>query len=291
MEGVSTGDARQPEGTAAQLELELELTRQNKLISELTAERDRLQSESSDLATNSLQITRLNKELKDLTALLNSEVLSRDDQISSLKMQLNTKERLYEELQKQFEELQKKATSDSQSGKSQAAELSECQKHLAEALEKLRQAELSGSQLKNLLDKRELQNTELKDDLEALKEQFADAQKLQKEDADGLQLKCLDLQDECEAAKQELRRLKKLVDNSYSAEELASSFNSTINSFNAQMNSTDSSISYIINSMDVDLKAQIVKNEKQQVRFITDLNSSSENAMSTIKISIRAIPK
>ena len=162
---------------------------------------------------------------------------------------------------------------------------------LEKQVEQLKQAEITGELVKKVSEKREQQNEELKAEVESLKIQLDAIEKLKKADADALQISCMELQDKNVLLDKELRILKRRVGTSYSAEELANSFNNTINSFNAQMNSADQSVTYIINSMDVDLKAQIVKDENNQVRFLTEMNSEGENAMSTLKITIRAVPK
>ncbi|MBO4399548.1 MAG: hypothetical protein J5795_05390 [Lachnospiraceae bacterium] len=162
---------------------------------------------------------------------------------------------------------------------------------LEEAVEQMRQAETTGELVRIVAERREKQNEELKAEIVSLKKQLEEVQRLSKADADAVQITCMNLQDQNAKMEQELRILKRRVGTSYTSEELANSFNETINSFNSRMNASDQSVNYIINSMDVDLKAQIVKDESGQVRFLTEVNSEGENAMSTLKITVRAVPK
>lgn len=92
--------------------------------------------------------------------------------------------------------------------------------------------------------------------------------------------------------KNELQRIKSKLKSSFTAEDMSGYLNTTIESFNNQVNTVDSSVNYVINEMDVDLKAQVFKDEQNGMMFSSaDLASKSEDTLSTIKFSIRAIPK
>ena len=164
-------------------------------------------------------------------------------------------------------------------------------KDLIAQLGESRQFETSAEQLKQIIASRDAEIKELKNQISILEDQYEKSKQLQKADADALKIKCMDLQDEIGVLKGKLNTLNCKYSTSYTAEELAESFNNTINSFNSQMNSADKSVNYVINSMDVDLKAQLVRDDNQRVSFVSDVNGNGDSAMSTVKITIRAIPK
>jgi len=94
------------------------------------------------------------------------------------------------------------------------------------------------------------------------------------------------------AAKNELELLRSKFKAAYSPEELSAYLGSAIESFNNQVNTVDPTVNYVINSMDIDLKTQVYKNDQSQVMFTpADIASKSENSLSSVKISIRAVPR
>ncbi len=124
-------------------------------------------------------------------------------------------------------------------------------------------------------------------DLEA---QIASLKEASKADDSGLRALVEQTQDSLAALQKKYNTLSAKMDGSYTAEELSQYFNRTIENFNTQLGSSNAAVQYIINSMDVDLKAQVVKNNGT-LRFLCDPAASGENLVSTIKISIRTIPK
>lgn len=93
-------------------------------------------------------------------------------------------------------------------------------------------------------------------------------------------------------AKMELDIIKTKIKNAYSAVEMSDYLNSTIESFNSQVNTVDNSVNYIINGMDVDLKAQVYRDELNNMLLSgPDIGSKNEDNMSSIKFSVRAVPK
>lgn len=111
-------------------------------------------------------------------------------------------------------------------------------------------------------------------------------------DLENLNRMIADYQFEKVTGANELNLLRSKFKAAYTAEELSGYLNSAIDSFNSQVNTVDSAVNYIINGMDLDLKAQVYKDEQSRMMFtVADLASKSENSLSTIKISIRAVPK
>lgn len=100
------------------------------------------------------------------------------------------------------------------------------------------------------------------------------------------------LQEKMTKYEEENQRLKKEVSTSYTPEELSTYFNQTIEVFNKNRQSDTDQAKYIINSMDVDLKTYIYADGQGKMRCSSPaLNTNSEEGLSSIKISIRAVPK
>lgn len=129
--------------------------------------------------------------------------------------------------------------------------------------------------------------------------------------------------EECKFAEQQLNMLLDQVDSSYSSEDISKFLNQMINDFNESTNSDNEYAKYVINSMDVDLKVRIYdesKYDKQKIlavkngetanensgkddvdngnvgekkfRFVAPkINETSEDSLSSIKITIQAVPK
>jgi len=111
-------------------------------------------------------------------------------------------------------------------------------------------------------------------------------------DLEQLRKLVTDYQLEKVTARNELELLRSKFKAAYSPEELSAYLGSAIESFNNQVNTTDPTVNYVINSMDVDLKTQVYKNDQSQVMFTpADIASKSENSLSSVKISIRAVPR
>lgn len=143
--------------------------------------------------------------------------------------------------------------------------------------------------IKSLLDLRDTQVETYKKTITALETQIAEMKKAQSTDTDGVRALLAKTQEEKLALEKKYALLSSKMEGSYTPDDLAAYFNKTISAFNAQMGDASKGVSYIINNMDVDLKAQIVKSAGE-LRLLCDPESGGENAMSTIKISIRAVP-
>ena len=101
-----------------------------------------------------------------------------------------------------------------------------------------------------------------------------------------------DYQFEKVATKNELELIRSKVKASYTAEDMSDYLNSTIESFNSQVNTVDSEVNYVINAMDIELKAQVYKDDQSRMMLSSaDIATKSDNSLSSIKFSIRAVPK
>ncbi|ETA80827.1 hypothetical protein [Youngiibacter fragilis] len=90
----------------------------------------------------------------------------------------------------------------------------------------------------------------------------------------------------------ELEILRKRFETSFSAEELSGYLNSAVDTFNMQENTSDPNVNYIINGLDLQLKAKLFKDDQDRMMLTgADVASKSENTISTLNISIRAVPK
>ncbi len=92
--------------------------------------------------------------------------------------------------------------------------------------------------------------------------------------------------------KAELDILRERFAASFSAEELSGYLNSAVDTFNRQENTSDPNVNYIINGLDLQLKAKLFKDDQDRMMLTgADISSKSENTISTLNISIRAVPK
>lgn len=90
----------------------------------------------------------------------------------------------------------------------------------------------------------------------------------------------------------ELDILRKRFASSFSAEELSGYLNNAVDTFNKQENSSDPNVNYIINGLDLQLKAKLYKDEQDRMMLTgADITSKSETTISTLNISIRAVPR
>lgn len=83
---------------------------------------------------------------------------------------------------------------------------------------------------------------------------------------------------------------------SYTTEDISSFLNKTINDFNTNTESDSDVAKYIINNMDVDLKVRVHNDDdgdgKQSFKFVApSINETGEDSLSSIKITIQAVPK
>jgi DNA repair exonuclease SbcCD ATPase subunit len=92
-------------------------------------------------------------------------------------------------------------------------------------------------------------------------------------------------------AKQELSVIKQRVDLSFTASELSGYITRAIDAFNGETNVEGSSVNYIINEMEIDFKASLSKNDTGEMTLSAPSLSGGGDTLSSVKFSIRAIPK
>ena len=81
------------------------------------------------------------------------------------------------------------------------------------------------------------------------------------------------------------------MDNRYTAEDISTYLGSIIDDFNTKANEGDSPVAYMVSNLDLELKAQVVKDGNEFKFMSADPESKSSDSMSTIKISVKAVPK
>lgn len=199
---------------------------------------------------------------------------------------------LIEEKYTKMKELDKKIIADKEAEiarlKKQVEEISLSENTDKEVIKELTNTKIQ-LQEANLLNNMNLQElVEIRSNL-AIKEE-----KLQKRNSEVENLNKIiaDYQFEKVAAKNELELLKSKIKTAFTADDMSGYLNSTIESFNSQVNTVDSSVNYIINGMDVELKTQVYKDDQSRMMLSSaDIASKNENSLSSIKFSIRAVPK
>lgn len=86
--------------------------------------------------------------------------------------------------------------------------------------------------------------------------------------------------------------LMKKMNTAYTAKDLSNYLNQVIREFNESSISDNGMATYVINNMDVDLKVRMYGDEKDQLRFSApSITETNEDSLSSIKITIQAIPK
>jgi uncharacterized protein (UPF0335 family) len=89
----------------------------------------------------------------------------------------------------------------------------------------------------------------------------------------------------------ELRTVKSKVNNRYSSDDVSEYIGDMIDNFNSKATVRDSPVGYMVSNVDLELKAQVVKEGEDFMFMSADPESKSADSMSTIKISVRAVPK
>ncbi|MBR4084868.1 MAG: hypothetical protein IKK33_11365 [Lachnospiraceae bacterium] len=91
---------------------------------------------------------------------------------------------------------------------------------------------------------------------------------------------------------EKLNALNKKITTSYSTQDIATYLNQIIKDFNQNTESDSEIASYVINNMDVDLKVRIYGDEENSLRFTApNITETSEDSLSSIKITVQAVPK
>lgn len=129
-----------------------------------------------------------------------------------------------------------------------------------------------------------LRNTEQK--LREMTQQYDALSRSQKADESALKTQVASLMTEKTTLQKDLNLQKERLNASFTSQELADYLNEAIVDFNNKMNQASENVFYTINTMDVNLKAQIVK-QNDKLGFITT-TTTGEAALSDIHFSIVA---
>lgn len=153
----------------------------------------------------------------------------------------------------------------------------------------------------NLLNRAESKIADRERDLVRIKEQLADKEKMVAQVRVLLESERLEKEQQLIAFKQqlaqyhnmasELKGLKEKVKTSYSTQDVSDYLGQIISAFNESTASDNQYAKYVINNMDVDLKVRVYGDEKDSLRFTApNVTETTEESLSSIKISIQAIP-
>jgi chromosome segregation ATPase len=97
-------------------------------------------------------------------------------------------------------------------------------------------------------------------------------------------------QQEKNLKEKELGALKSKLKATFTPEQMSQYFSNAIDKFNNQLNTSIPSLNYVIGEMDVELKTNITKDDSNDM-VMSAPDITNENNLSTIKFSIRAVPK
>jgi exonuclease VII small subunit len=89
----------------------------------------------------------------------------------------------------------------------------------------------------------------------------------------------------------DLNTVKAKVNNLYSSDDLSEYLTGIIGKFNSQNIEGDAPVAYMVSNVDLELKAQVVKDGNDFKFMSADPETKSADSMSTIKISVKAVPK
>ncbi len=257
------------------------------------------------IAKQTTEISRLQTEIKSKEVQLNTISQSKaalEGENTTLKTALDQKTGQIQSLEREKALLNEKYRALDVSSQKLAAEKDHELAKLKLQIEELSQTrnpdevlikELSASriQLETLKQQSEVNTRTLIEAQADLALREAQAAKMTQEVADLNKL-LADFQTSHASIRNELELLRGKIKSSYSPEELSSYLGDAIQSFNRQDHSEDPGVGYVINSMDIDLKTQIFSDQQNGVRFApADLGTKSEQSLSSVKISIRAVPK
>ena len=254
----------------------LELDDTKKQLSSRTLELDdtkkQLSSRMLELDDTKKQLSSRTLELDDTKKQLSSRMLELDDtkkQLSSRTLELdNTKNQLTSRTL-ELDNTKNQLTS-------RTRELDDAQKQLNSQLLKLDETE-------KILDEKLIELAQKSFDLKTAKSEYDLQSKALAENSEALT-----------RAKIDLEKVKKMA--SYSTDDISALLNNTIKEFNESKAYEDKMARYVINSMDVDLKVRVFddseNDKKNPIKFVAPrVNETSEDSLSSIKISIQAVPK
>lgn len=116
--------------------------------------------------------------------------------------------------------------------------------------------------------------TELRDELKNIRESYIKEQELR-----------FDLENE-------LKTVNERTQNAFEAVDVSHYFTHAINDFNKNVNNENNMVDYIINGIDIELKAYMGRTEDNKMLMSSpSLGSNNEETLSQLKFSIQAVPK
>lgn len=241
----------------------------NALLQNILKESEKQEGELKQRIVQVNELTQTRKTLESRLSVLDTQLLQRERELQQQKKQLGEQAAKLAAQQKSLEEIKAENQKKREELESTKKELDEKQRELDIKTEKILRVQDDLAQTKVDL---ELQIAQLK------KERAAFALESEK-----LQEWKTNFQD------------KKMV--TYTTEDISDFLNKTINEFNSNDKSDSNEAKYIINNMDVDLKVRICNDDKkddgkQAIKFIApSIRETTEDSLSSIKISIQAVPK
>ena len=96
---------------------------------------------------------------------------------------------------------------------------------------------------------------------------------------------------ELEKTQAELLRVKKRLDNTYTQQEVVEYFGKVLNDVNSK--AEEGKVDYVVSNIDLDLKTEFHKDDEDNTIRMSgaEVSEVGESGVSTVKISIKAIPK
>ena len=239
---------------------------------EFNAMNNTLSEKNSELNETKKLLSTRTLELDDTKKQLSSRTLELDD----TKKQLSTRTLELDDTKKQLSSRTLELDNTKNQLTSRTRELDDAQKQLNSQLLKLDETE-------KILDEKLIELAQKSFDLKTAKSEYDLQSKALAENSEALT-----------RAKIDLEKVKKMA--SYSTDDISALLNNTIKEFNESKAYEDKMARYVINSMDVDLKVRVFddseNDKKNPIKFVAPrVNETSEDSLSSIKISIQAVPK
>ncbi len=231
---------------------------------------------------------------------LNPGILNQ--QVTRLQHQLADKEAEIKKWQEQASENQRHAetiqTQNEKVLRDKEQEIARLNRVVDEAVKKGKPDNALLQELVELRTQNQVLNTKLQAELHANIERYHDLELLRPElNATKFQLEHLrklteQLQTEKLDLENQLTRLDQQTQAAFQPQDMSAYFTEAINQFNKAVNTENAAVNYIINGMDVDMKAYVAKTEDNRMLLAApSLTSSGEQALSSIRFSISAVPK
>ena len=249
------------------MSVDLQRTRDdnNKMNNTLSEKNSELNETKKLLSTKTLELDDTKKQLTSRMSELDNtknQLISRTLELDNTKNQLTSRTLELDNTKNQLT--------------SRTRELDDAQKQLNSQLLKLDETE-------KILDEKLIELAQKSFDLKTAKSEYDLQSKALAENSEALT-----------RAKIDLEKVKKMA--SYSTDDISALLNNTIKEFNESKAYEDKMARYVINSMDVDLKVRVFddseNDKKNPIKFVAPrVNETSEDSLSSIKISIQAVPK